>query len=211
MEIDTIIQRVRTSLLEVGYVVPTIMMQMSETTALLLLREIERQHTVPMQCGMLSHLGWENGRKYAGQEVLAVCFYANVWRSEVMSNYWLRPGEDPQRQEYASISFWHSQYVPNVLKEQAYSLRIIRNSYDDVIKVAYPTTPDLSLSVQLAAYMEGIRHSSMTREESVADMRQKTLDKLREYPPDKQRYLIQHIIQEVPSIEEHLRKAGFQF
>jgi hypothetical protein len=205
MDTMQLIEKTRQELLDTSYLAPTLTMHMSDIVALIGLADLDCIRSIPEQQSILTHLGWAKGKEYRGQELKSVYFQASVWKSSI-PKYWLIPGSDPQKQEYAVTSFWDSSQNP---REFSYYLRVYRNSLNKVKKVEYPCHALPEMSCQLNIFMEGLLHSSMTFEETVKDMWDKKRAQFMKYPSKKQKELIDFMLKQKPHLESALRQEGF--
>lgn len=202
MDIQHLITEARESMLSSGNVMPMIYLELSGSPdapqgriiMMALLDILSDSQSIPMQCGVLARLGWEECKKYPGEKPVAASFYAEYWiASEPDSNEKrMRPKLDPKRREVIMVETWQSQGN----QCQSYKLPVIRDKKRRVVDVGAPEGPKDKVSWQLASFAQGVHDSQKPDEEVMSKMENTIKQRIARMSPEKRRELMEFVRQE---------------
>jgi hypothetical protein len=163
MDIQFLINEAQTTMLAQGSVMPMIYLELTNNLLMIALDILSDTQSIPVQCGILARLGWEECKKYPGQKPVSIGFYSEAWRVKDAENTEteMRPVRSPKRQEIISVSFWQADKEPHA---QSCVLLVIRDHKKRVIDIQEEEIKE-KLSYQLASFRQGVLDSQKPDEE----------------------------------------------
>lgn len=196
MDLQEIIKGAREEMLTTGHVMPMAWLQLSTDTILVALDILDDTQSMPGQCGLLARHAWETGKKYPGQQPVAVVFTTEMWISQEKEQrdiqLRLRPGLDPKSQEIVRVEMWQAE-KPHL---QSYDLPVFRDSEQRVIEVGLAVEPKPRTSPQLASLVQGLKDSQRPDEEVFAQLDRNLDAQLKRLSPEQMKKLVQFLRQE---------------
>src|SRR5260221_2320546 len=194
MDIQTLIDEAKESMLTHGNVMRMIYLELTDTLLMFALDILSDKQSIPTQCGILARLGWEECKKYPGQKPVSIGFYAEAWgvSDPESTDVKMMPVRSQKRRELIIISFWQKDAEPHA---QSYALPVIRDHKKRVIDVG-EAEPTKTVSYQLASFLQGVLDSQKPDEEVFGRLEQAIDKRIAVLSPEKRRELIEYLRRE---------------
>lgn len=194
MDSESLITEAREAMLTEGNVMPMIYLELTNHMILMALDVLSDEQSIPSQAGLLARLGWEQCKKYPGEQVRSIGFYAKAWRADhtddVVAN--MNPVKSPHRQEVIIVSRWQAEDP----QRQCYILPVIRDHKKHVVDVGPAQGPTFTLPIHLAAFLQGAQDAQRPDEEVLSQMRNTLTQRISQLSPDKQQKLMEFLRKE---------------
>jgi hypothetical protein len=169
MDIFHVVKEARRSILATGHILPTLYLELENTTLMFLLDIFSDTQSIPIQCDYMFSLGREECKKYPDQKPCAAAFYSEAWASSGPSSKTrMKPCLDPKKREIIIVSIWQ---VDDPQK-RLYTLPVERDQRDQVVNVGPVGEPKLLLSSHLDAFLQGVQDAQKSDEEVLDALKQ---------------------------------------
>ena len=192
MDIHSLIEEAKQQMLTDGKVMPMIYLELTQNVIMFALDILSDTQSIPEQCGILARLGWEECKKYPGQQPVSIGIYAEAWRVSGPENASdkMMPVRSKLRQEIIAVSFWHRD-----TGVQSCVLPVIRDHKKRVIDVGEEAITD-HMSYQLAALLQGTRDAQKPDEEVFGRMEHALTQRLQNLTSEQLQELVRFLQEE---------------
>lgn len=167
MDIEALLEQVRDDMLTNGKVMPTIQLELTHSTTMIVLDIINDHQSIPVQCGILARQAWELCKKYPDETPVAISFYSEAWKTEKPheDEHFLRPVNSRKKQEILVVERWQAVQQP---ERQAYVMQIVRDHKKRITQILSPMEAKVAISYQLASFVHGAKDAQQSDEEVFA-------------------------------------------
>lgn len=201
MNIESLIQEAKEFMLTSGNVMPMCHLQLEKTHVFIVIDVLSDSQSIPVQCGILARLGWEECKKYPDEKLVAIGFYAEAWQSIAPENVEqrLRPKLDRNRKEVIIVEVWQADN-----KRESCELPVVRDHKKRVVAIGNAERLTDRISWQLASIVQGARDSQKPDKEVFSRMDDEIAKKFAGLSPE-QREMVRRFAREEGIPEDLLR------
>lgn len=186
MDIQHLIKEAGETMLADGKVMPMMQLELTSGIIFMALDVLSDSQSIPVQCGMLARIGWEECKKHPGEKPIAASFYAEAWITSKPDNdeQKMRPKLDPKRREVVMVEMWQEG-----IGAQSYRLPVIRDHKRRVVDIGAPEGPVNVISWQLLSFLQGVKDSQKPDEEVMDRMSTAIEKRVANMSPEKKQQL----------------------
>lgn len=180
MEIQELMQYASESIQESGTLMPMIHLQLSTDYILIALDILDDSQSIPVQCGILARLAWEECKKYPGQTPVSIGFTTEAWMSTAPQGHGtrMRPVSDPHKREVVVVEHWQEG------NHELYYLPIIRSDTQGRATLGPAEGPRSQVSYQFEAFLLGAKDAQRPYKEMFAALEEKIACQMKNLSPE---------------------------